>query len=205
MFQCCDVIQVPIHPHSGNTHSVVYYHTVLSALTCDMLQMFLCPPGVKYSIVYQHLYFSICFFVNPGPSLLGVYHLQGFSAVIYFMCFILSCKTYSFVYHHPVFSRVICFKCLIVHISRTFPAFYHSPRFQGCNLWHILGVCLTPRGQTQQVFFHHSVYQCCDIHQWFLTYSGLIHTSILSVLINSQGFLIYPISNTYSRLSTSSV
>ena len=78
MLQCCDVTQVPIHPLYGNTHSVVYYHAVLSALTCDMLQMLLCPSGVKYSIVYQHLYFSLCFFVNPGPSLLGVYHLSDF-------------------------------------------------------------------------------------------------------------------------------
>ena len=37
------------------------------------------------------------------------------------------------------------------------------------------------------MFYHHSVYQCCGIHQWFLIYSGLIHTSILSVLINAQG------------------
>ena len=78
MFQCCAMIEVPIHPLSGNTHSAVYYHAVLSLLTCDMLQMLLCPPGVKYSIVNQHLYFSICFFVNPGPSILGVYHPSVF-------------------------------------------------------------------------------------------------------------------------------
>lgn len=79
MFQCYDVIQVPIHPLSAKIHSVVYHHAVLSALTEDMLRMLLCPPGVKYSIVFQHLYLStvnhcVCSFVNPGPSLLGVYH-----------------------------------------------------------------------------------------------------------------------------------
>ena len=90
-------------------------------------------------------------------------------------------KTYSLVYRHPIFSTVICFKGLRVHISQMFLAFYHQLRFQGCNLWHILGVF-----QTQQGFYHHSVDQCCDILKFFLIYSGLIHTSILSVLINTS-------------------